>query len=283
MSHDGFKYYVIFVDHHTKYVWLYQLKRKFDTKDTSIRYKSLVEKYFQLPLKILYTDNGSEYESLKNYLSIDGITHLITLPQTPKHYGYFERRHRHIVDTFLTLLHHANMPLQYWTHACSTAVYLINRLPTATLQNASPYLKLFGTAPNYTRLRSFGCLCFPWLKPYTHHKLESKSKPCVFIGYSPTQHVYHYLEIDSHRIYTSRHVHFMEDAFPFKDEQLNSFPLGSNVNTWALLTLINLHHTSPPPTDTSPSNPHNNLTPMNPPQFCKTLKLSSHLIPCQQD
>ena len=29
-SHDGFNYYVIFVDHYTKYIWLFPIKRKYD-------------------------------------------------------------------------------------------------------------------------------------------------------------------------------------------------------------------------------------------------------------
>ena len=163
------------------------------------------------------------FEGLKPYLSSEGITHLTTPPHTPQHNGYSERQHRHIVETFLTLLTHAHMPLQYWTNACSTVVYLINRLPTPTLQNETPYTKLFGSKSNYNQLRSFGCLCFPWLRPYNIHKLELKSKPCVFIGYSPTQSAYYCLELDSHRIYTSRHVHFVESKFSFK-EHIDSSP-----------------------------------------------------------
>lgn len=57
-SLDGFKYYVIFVDHFTKYIWFYPLKNKSDTKSVFIRFKSLVEKYFEKTIKILYSDNG---------------------------------------------------------------------------------------------------------------------------------------------------------------------------------------------------------------------------------
>ena len=112
-SHDGYKYYVIFVDHYTKYTWLYPLKQKSETKNVFIRYKALVEKYFQLPLVTLYSDNGGEYETLKTYLAIDGISRLTTPPHTPQHNGYSERRHRHIVETFLSLLTHTNMPLEF--------------------------------------------------------------------------------------------------------------------------------------------------------------------------
>ena len=34
-------------------------------------------------------------------------------------------------------------------------------------------------------LRTFGCLCFPYLRDYAPNKLSPKSSPCVFLGYSP--------------------------------------------------------------------------------------------------
>jgi hypothetical protein len=46
-----------------------------------------------------------------------------------------ERRHRHLVETGLTLLTDARMPLSYWPYAFQTVAYLINRMPTATLNN----------------------------------------------------------------------------------------------------------------------------------------------------
>lgn len=64
-SHDGFKYYLIFIDLFSKYIWLYPLKLKSDTKNVFIRFKALVEKKLQLPLITLYFENGGEYDALK--------------------------------------------------------------------------------------------------------------------------------------------------------------------------------------------------------------------------
>ena len=82
-SHDGFKYYVIFVDHFTKYIWFYPLKKKSDTAAIFRRYKALVEKYFAQPIITLYSDNGGEYEALSTFLTIDGVSHL-TSPPIPR-------------------------------------------------------------------------------------------------------------------------------------------------------------------------------------------------------
>ena len=130
VSVDGFKYYVIFVDHFTRYIWLYPLKQKSQVFDVFTKFRSLVENQFQFKLKTLYSDNGGEYIGLSHFLATHGISHFTTPPHTPEHNGLAERRHRHIVETGLSLLSHASMPRSYWTYAFAAAVYLINRMPT---------------------------------------------------------------------------------------------------------------------------------------------------------
>ncbi|CAA7017241.1 unnamed protein product [Microthlaspi erraticum] len=107
------------------------------------------------------------------------------------------------------------MPKTYWPYAFATAVYLINRMPTEVLNNDSLYAKLFDQPPNYLKLRVFGSLCFPWLRPYTNHKLDDRSAACVFVGYSLSQSAYLCLHVATGRVYTSRHVQFVESSFPF--------------------------------------------------------------------
>uniref|UniRef100_A0A2N9HZL1 Integrase catalytic domain-containing protein n=1 Tax=Fagus sylvatica TaxID=28930 RepID=A0A2N9HZL1_FAGSY len=52
---------------------------------------------------------------------------------TPEQNGVAERKHRHIVETGLTMLFHARLPKNLWLEAFLTAVYLINRLPSSTI------------------------------------------------------------------------------------------------------------------------------------------------------
>ena len=94
-----------------------------------------MENRFNTKIKSLYFDNGGEHVGLKTYLSIHGISHYTTAPHTPQQNGMSERRHRHLVETGLTLLTDARMPLSYWPYAFQTVAYLINRMLTATLNN----------------------------------------------------------------------------------------------------------------------------------------------------
>lgn len=140
---------------------------------------------------------------------------MTSLPHTPEHNGIAERKHQHIVETGMSLLSHASIPRAYWPFALATAVYLINRMLSQPLHFETPFQTLHGRALNYEKLRIFGCLCFPWLRPYASHKLDTKSSPCVFLGYSITQSAYFCLDRATSRIYTSRHVVFHESVFPF--------------------------------------------------------------------
>ena len=59
----------------------------------------------------------------------------------------------------------------------------------------------------------------PWLRPYSQHKLDSHSIPCVFLGYSSTQSAYICLDLSTSKTYISHHVKFLENTFPFTTHQ----------------------------------------------------------------
>lgn len=228
--------------------------------DVFVRFKALVENQFKHRIVTLYSDNGGEYQALDNFLSTNGISHLTTPPHTPEHNGLSERRHRHIVETGLSLLTHASMPLTFWTYAFATAVYLINRMPTPTLHLSSPFDKLFESPPNYTKLRVFGCLCYPWLRPYSQHKLDSRSTPCVFLGYSSTQSAYICLDLSTSKTYISRHVKFLENSFPFTTHQSHlARPTPEIISNWLspvqTLPISNGSLNTPPQRDSSCQHP----------------------------
>jgi hypothetical protein len=63
-------------------------------------------------------------------------------------------------------------------------VFLINRLPTRLLHMKTPLELLLHETPDYMFLKVFGCACWPHTHPYNNHKLEFRSKKCVFLGYS---------------------------------------------------------------------------------------------------
>ena len=150
-----------------------------------------------------------------------------------------EHRHTYIVETGLTLLGQCHAPLKYWSNAFESSVYLTNHMPTPVLNNKTSFEYLLKSTPDYAFLRTFGCLCFPFLRPYNAHKLDFRSTPCVFLGYSTSHAGYRCLDLSSKQIYLARYVRFHETVFPFdKTEQIAATP------QTALCSLYTRHFTS---------------------------------------
>jgi hypothetical protein len=124
------------------------------------------------------------------------------------------------------------MPLKFWDQAFITATYLINHLPSRVLNNSTPIELLLGVKPDYSSLRTFGCSCWPNLKPFNQRKLQFRSTQCVFLGYSPLHKGFTCLEVSTSRVYISRDVVFDETIYPFAKLHPNA---GSLLNKEILL------------------------------------------------
>jgi histone deacetylase 1/2 len=161
------------------------LVAKSDVYSVFHQFQTLVEHQFSLKIKSVQTDWGGEYRKLSTFFQTIGIHHRLICPHTHEQNGTVERHHRHIVETGLTLLGQCKAPFRFWNYAFDTSVYLINRMPTLVLANQSPFDCLFQRPPAYHFLRTFGCLCFPFLRPYNNHKLDFRSFHVCFLATVP--------------------------------------------------------------------------------------------------
>lgn len=138
----------------------------------------------------------------------------LTCPYTSKQNRRAERKHRHILETGLTLLAQASMPLKYWWDAFLMSTLLINGLPSQVTQGKSPMELMFDKQIDYGALRIFGSACFPCLRPYQGHKFGFHTEKCVYLGQSPL-HKGHKCVTANGCVFISQHVRFNEDEFPF--------------------------------------------------------------------
>lgn len=122
-----------------------------------------------------------------------------------------------MVEIELSLLNRPKLPIQFWSNAFDTTKFLINRMPVATKNDDFPYSKLFGTTPDYLSLHIFGCLCYPWLYPYSSHKLHYHCHNCIFLGYSRVHKGYRCFDPILTKSFISRHVVFDEQVFPYSE------------------------------------------------------------------
>ncbi|KAL4585655.1 hypothetical protein LXL04_010278 [Taraxacum kok-saghyz] len=256
-SMNGNRYFLLFIDDHSKFVWIYFLSHKSQVFPTFVQFHKMIKNQFSSDIKQIQSDWGGEYRNFTTYLNDHGIGHRVSCPYTQEQNDAVERRNRVIVEKGLSLLAHSSLPDLFWEHAFKTATYLHNRTITPTLDFQSPYQKLYHATPDYALLKTFGCLCFPFLRPYNSHKLDFRSKPCVFIGYSPTHKGYLCYHQPTSRLYISRHVVFNEDVFPY---QSNPTPLPSSPTPHSTPSPMHLLHQISIPSSLSPPS-----TPPSPP------------------
>jgi len=221
-SAGRFEYYVSFIDDYSKFTWIYLIRHKSEVFQCFHTFQNLVERQFGRKILAVQSDWGGEYQALNSFFTKIVIAHHVSCPHAHQQNGSAERKHQHIVEVGLTLLAHSSLPLKFWDEAFMTVVYLINRLPSKTLNHATPFERLLGEPPEYKHLRVFGCAVWPNLRPYNARKLEFRSKQCIFLGYSTLHKGYKCLDPHQERMYISRDVVFDEHVFPFQSLHPNA-------------------------------------------------------------
>ncbi len=82
------------------------------------------------------------------------------------------------------MLNEKNLPNYFWVEAVATAIYIMNRTPTATVHGMTPEEKFTGKKPDVSHLRVFGCIAYVHVLDQKRSKLDPKAEKCIFIGYS---------------------------------------------------------------------------------------------------
>ena len=103
-----------------------------------------------------------------------------------------------------------NVPHTYWAEAVSTAVYVMNKTPTAAVHDVKPEEKFTGVKPDLSHLKVFGCIAYVHVPDELRTKLDPKAEKCVFIGYSLEQKGYRCYNPLTHKLRVSRDVVFDE-------------------------------------------------------------------------
>ncbi|GJT10391.1 retrovirus-related pol polyprotein from transposon TNT 1-94 [Tanacetum coccineum] len=245
------------------------MHKKSDLFDNFVAFRAYVNKQFNVDIKALQCDNGSEYDNIRfhDLFRQNGIQFRFSCSRTSQQNGKSERMLRTINNLIRTLLFQAHIPPSYWMEALNMVAHLLNILPSTAINYEIPFTKLYNQTPTYEQLRVFGCLCYPHVN--VSHKLEPCSTPCIFLGYLANHRGYKCLDLASNKIIISRHVRFDEDVFPF--ENVTS----SNKPTYDFLLPPIQTTTNVPTTEpffqhmnepNNPITPHPTTPPITPPQ-----------------
>ena len=155
-------------------------------------FKALVENQNGKKIKILRSNNESEYTSNKfeDFCKATGIKKELTVPYNPKQNGVAERKKRGIVGSTKAMIHDHGLPMFLWAKASNTSMYLQNMTPHKALEDMAPKEAFTGVKPKVSHLRIFGSPVYVHIPSKKRTTLEPTLERRIFVGYSETSKAY---------------------------------------------------------------------------------------------
>ena len=211
-SLGGKHYFVTFVDDFSRRVWVYMLKSKDEVFETFLVWKKMVENQTGRKIKVLRSDNGTEYrnDQFFYFCKEEGISRHFTVRDTPQQNGVAERMNRTMLEKVRCMLSNASLGKQFWAEVVMYASHLINRLPSSALNGKTP-LEVWSGKPinDYNTLHVFGSTAYYHVK---ESKLDPMAKKALFMGVTLGVKGYRLWCLSSKKIISSRDVAFDESV-----------------------------------------------------------------------
>jgi hypothetical protein len=208
----GCKYYVNFIDDHTRKVWVYFMKHKGEVFQHFLNFKAMVEKEKGVSIKCLRFNGGGKYFSneFSEYLKEHGIQRKYSCSYSPQQNAVVERKNKHIAEIACAMLNEKNLPNYFWAEAVANAVYIMNQTPTTSIHGMTPEEKFTSKKLDVSHLVMFGCIAYVHVPNEKRSKLDPKVEKCIFIGYSLEQKGYRCFNPSTRKLQVSRNVVFDE-------------------------------------------------------------------------
>ncbi|GJZ23907.1 retrotransposon protein, putative, ty1-copia subclass [Tanacetum coccineum] len=128
---DRKSYYATFTDDFIRYGYVYLIKHKSNTSEVFKRYQNEVENQLGKKIKVLQSDRGGEYLSIKffDHLKTCGIVSQLTPPRIPQLNRVDERRNRTLLDMVRSMMIRTTLPIGFWGYALETVAHILNLVP----------------------------------------------------------------------------------------------------------------------------------------------------------
>ena len=179
-----------------------------------MRFFAMVKTQFAASIKCLRSDNAKEL-ALIDFLAFQGTLHQFSCVERPQQSFVVERKHQHLLNVARALFFQSKVPITFWGECVVTVAFLINKLPSPLLKQNTPHQVLYCSAPDYSILRSFGCLAIAATLNSERNKLSPRAVHFVFVGYPQGIKGYKLYNLQTRKFYVSRDLVFHENIFPF--------------------------------------------------------------------
>ena len=203
---------IVFVDDYSHEVRVYTMHKKSQALEKFQLYIADT-KSINKSLKCIRTDNGGEYISKKfqDFCRENGIKHELTIPYTPQQNGVAERTWRILFDMARTMLKQSGLGNEFWGRAIKMASYIKNRcLNKSTTERKTPYEICYGTKPDLSDLKIFGCPVYAHQPKEHYSKLDDRAKSGLFMGFVDNVKGYAIYLVKKRKFIISKTVKFLE-------------------------------------------------------------------------
>ena len=192
-------------------LWVSPLKTKDQVLSVFKEFHARVERETGRKLKAVRADNRGEYRGqFEEYCRLMGIRLEYTVPKTPELNGLAQRMNQTIMERVWSMLAYAKLS-KTLVEAMMTTTYVINISPSAPLDEDVPQRMWTGKDVTYWHMKVFGCLVYVYVTKDKQGKLNSKTRPCIFLGYGDDEFGYRQWNLQEKKVAQSRDIVFMEE------------------------------------------------------------------------
>ena len=204
-------YASVVVNEDSHFAFTYCLKTKDELRDCLKEHITRVERQTGDRVVALFSDNEPVLlqGAFQTWLTSNGIVHYTTQTYSPEVNGIAENAIKQVVSRASAMLSTAGIPIGFWPEAVRYATYLKNHSPHRAIDK-TPFEAYFGSVPDLSHLRIFGCRCYAHMEKENRQKLDSHTIECVFIGYYATERLFAVFDVTRRVILKKRDVIFFE-------------------------------------------------------------------------
>lgn len=156
----GRRYMLLLVDGRSRFIWVVLLASKDEVERAIIKFQAAAEVECSHKLRVQRTNRGGEFTlaTFYEHSTEQGVQRHLTAPYSPQQNGVIERRNQTVLRMARSILKAEQVSSTFWGKAVLTAVFILNRYFTWSVNGMTRYEVCYGRKPYMRVLRIFGCV-----------------------------------------------------------------------------------------------------------------------------